>query len=272
MRIFNLTTALFSAAIIFTACGSDDPEPYKPQLPAVKGSPVVSIAHHGSATKTYDWTFTYSNGRLTSASGVQQQGDNSSSTSTSYTSTISYGVSTVSISNSNGSTVNVTLNGAGYISRMTEGNNTYTFSYNAEGRLSAWKKVMVPQSFGYADSYTTSAVITYEDGDFAKLVYTSPDNTTATTITFTPSNSVNSNGILPEAISTELGLLGFEHLYYAGLLGRPTTNLVKSITVSGSKEHTEDYTVNFEYSKRGNNVTLCNYTSPDGVASVNYSY
>lgn len=273
MKLHYPIFPILAATLLFTACGgSDDPEPYRPQLPATKGSPVVSISHHGSTSTCYDWNFTYNNGRLTSATGKRQLGDNATSSNYSYTSTLSYGVSSVSITNSNGSTVNVTLNTSGYISRMTEDRNTYTFSYNAEGRLSAWKKEMVVNSFGEADRYITSGTITYSNGNFASIVYTSPDNTTSETITFTPSSSVNYNGILPETVSTELGILGFEHLYYAGLLGRPTTNLVESLTVSGSKDNSTDYTVNFKYSMRGNDVTLCNYETPNGVASVNYSY
>ena len=71
-------------------------------------------------------------------------------------------------------------------------------------------------------------------------------------------------------MSKQLGLLGYEHLYYAGLLGRPTANLVKSIAFE-FEDASRNYTLDFDYSLRSGNIELCNYYTPDGSpASVNY--
>jgi hypothetical protein len=57
-------------------------------------------------------------------------------------------------------------------------------------------------------------------------------------------------------MSKQLGCLGFEHLYYAGLLGRPTTHLVKSISVSFPDGSQNNYKTEFSYNIKNSKTTF----------------
>ena len=67
--------------------------------------------------------------------------------------------------------------------------------------------------------------------------------------------------------------MGYEYLYYAGLFGAATQNLVKSVSYEFPNEQL-NYTLNFSYSFRNDgNLDLCSYYSSNGQpASVNYDY
>lgn len=263
-------------ALLFAAagCSSDDaPMPaMRPQLPAEGGAPVKSIKHVGSVLASYDWDFSYSDNRLVSAAGVVRDPVADIDASFSYVSHINYGPSSVAVSNSNGTVTEVKLNSFGYVERMTVNGNIYEFRY-IDGRLSGWNKTVFENSLGPAAQYRSSADIEYLNGNFSRIVYTEAGNAPVT-LTFTPSVHVNRNGLLPETVSKELGILSFEHLYYAGLMGRPTPNLVSSISVDYPEGvSSQSYTISFEYNEQGGNTVLCSYHTPDGhLAAVNYGY
>ncbi len=254
------------------ACSDDSPANIlQPQLPAMGGSAVRSITHLGSMTSCYDWTFTYSGGRLVTGSGTVRDASSDIDGSYAYTSNLTYGNNKVNITHSKGETITAVLNTQGYIEQLKVNRNTYEFSY-IDGRLSGWSRTIFENSFGQAATYRSSATLNYQNGNFSSIVYSESGKTVAT-LTFTPSAIVNFNGLLPEGIGKELGMLGFEHLYYAGLLGRPTTNLVQSITSTSETNADMNFTLNFDYAVSGNNVTLCNFHTPQGgVASASYEY
>ncbi len=266
MSIARPTMCLLAAVTLSVSCGGDDdPEPMKPTLPAMGGSVVRTIVHNGAQTTSFDWTFTYAGERLTQAVGAKQDG------SYTYTSSLYYGPNSVSISNSSGEITTATLNTQGYIESLTANEDSYRFYY-ADGRLVRWECTIYQTNFGQANKFFRSANISYDGGNFSRIVYTSADNVPVT-LTFVPDDKVNFNGILPVGVSEELGLAGIEHLYYAGLLGRPTANLVRSVTAECPGFPSREFTLNYEYNQRGNNVTICNYHTQDGgVASVNYGY
>lgn len=92
------------------------------------------------------------------------------------------------------------------------------------------------------------------------------------TYTFEYTQDDNVNGLLPETASKIMGCEGFEYIYYAGLLGRGTQNLVKSITVKHSKEEEEtvyEFFYNFDYNQ---NVTTCSYGKGSQTVVVTYKY
>lgn len=254
----------------FTSC-SDDEEPFLPTLPARGGSNVRSITHLGSVPSCYDWQFTYAGKRLSKAQGVVRDPSPAIDQSYKYNSALSYQAHGVRIKNSNNEKTNVVLNAQGYIQSMTVNRNIYNFVYNPEGRLIAWNKIVFEDSFGQAQQYRTSASIEYENGNFSRIVYISTDKKPVI-LTFTPSTWPNFNGLLPSTATLELGCLGFEHLYYAGLLGISTENLVQSISYEFENSE-KNYQTKFEYSLKGGNVVLCNYHTADGsAASVSYGY
>lgn len=269
LSIAGCVAAGITMSVMATACSSDDHAPiFQPTLPAKGGDPVRSIAHQGSIMTSYDWNLSYDGSRLVRADGTMRDADAKVDKSYRYTSYLGYGTSWVSVSNQPGEGISVQLNSEGYIERMTVGQNDYRFRY-LDGRMTDWSKTVYENTFGQQAMYTSTGKITYDNGNYSKLEYVGPDGENAT-LTFTPTALVNRNGLLPVGVSREMGMLGFEHLYYAGLLGRPSINLVQRIEYASSRQ---TYTLNFEYTIRSGNTVLCNFHAPDGhVASVNYSY
>lgn len=255
------------------ACGGDDdPIIFKPTLPSAGGDALTSVTHLGSVMACYDWKLTYNGGRLVAGVGTLRDSSSTTDGTFSYTSSITYGTRDVAVTNSSGEVTDIALNTAGYIARMSVNSNSYEFTYDSDGHVTAWKKTVVETSFGQAVQYYSSALLTYDDGNLVRIVYTETGNP-ADTLEFTPSSLVNTNGLLPETVGKELGFLSFEHLYYAGLLGRPSENLVESLSFKSGSNATENYIIDFEYSMKNGNTVLCNYHTPDGgVASVSYGY
>lgn len=272
LRLSTLGLAIITFfTLSLSACSDDDGPTFLPKLPANGGDNVKYIIHSGNVMTSYDWKFNYSGPRLGSASGVLRDPQPDIDKSYKYTSSIRYGYNRVDVRNSNNVPVSISLNSEGYIGNMKVGKNTYNFIYD-DNRLVAWYKTIFEDSFGPSTQYKTSATIRYNNGNLETVVVTGPDNVPVTT-TFVPSPMENRNGLLPETASEQLGCLGFEHLYYAGLLGMPSKNLVKSLTVSYGDESKKGYTIDFEYGTEGNNVTLCNYhTNTGAIASVRYDY
>ena len=259
------------ALCLLAACSDDEGSGFQPTLPATTGSNVVTIEHLGSVSSSYDWQLTYQNGRLTKAYGILRDEDSELDKSFYYTSKLSYSRRAVSVTNTSDEDVSLSLNSSGYIEEMTVDRNIYEFSYT-NGRLTGWEKTVFESSFGQATQYVSSATLTYSDGNLKTISYSGADGEEAL-LTFTSTQIQNVNGLLPVAVEQELGCLGFEHLYYAGLLGKATTNLVASVAYTFENDSTQNYTMEFEYSTRGGDVVLCSYHNQDGlVASVSYTY
>lgn len=260
-----------AATLALSACSDDEPAGLQPQLPATGGSNVLTISHLGGVESTYDWKFSYSDKRLTEAQGTVRDASDQIDQSFQYSSRLSYGPNSVSLSVSSGEKIEIALNGQGFIGQMTVDRNIYHFTYGLDGRLTAWDKTVFEESLGQVQQYHSSATISYVNGAYDRVVYTGTDGRT-TTLTFSSSQIVNLNGLLPVGASKELGCIGFEQLYYAGLLGRPSTYLVSAISYDFEND-AQNYTTSFSYNNKGGNTVLCNYQTPDGsVASVSYTY
>lgn len=175
------------------------------------------------------------------------------------------------MTNSSGEKVTIQLNAMKYISTMQVNRNTYRFYYNADGRMSGWEQIIIQESLGQAQTYKSHADLIYRNSTLQKIEYHGSDNRLVTLL-FTPSLMPNVNGLLPPTVEREMGCLGFEHLYYAGLLGRPSAYLIKSVEYQFEDE-SKNYTTDFEYGTHGINTVLCNYHTPDGlVSSISYGY
>lgn len=270
-RVVRTALLVVAGGMLATAC-SDSEEPIlQPNLPAVNGRNVRSITHLGGVTQTYDWQLGYTGSRLTRGDGVVRDPSPAIDKSFSYTSSLTYQPHGVTVSNSSSEKTQLSINAQGYIEQMTVNRNIYRFEYNSAGMLTAWQKIVFEDSFGQAQQYRSSAEITYSGTDIQRIVYTDTDNSPVT-LTFTPASEQNLNGLLPPTISREMGCLGFEHLYYAGLLGRPTAHLVRSVSYAYT-DASKNYVTDFEYSTQGGNTVLCNYHTPTGqVASISYAY
>ena len=269
MKTFRKYVVLIcTCAFTAVSCSDDGPAPIKPQLPSGDSDKLLSIVHSGNTNECFDWHLYYSNDRLTKAEGSKYKSEQELS----YTSNLTYHHDAVTIKNSGKRNMIVRLNTLGYIEFMTVNSDEYEFFYQ-NGRLAGWSKSSNDDNFG-ANKYKTKATISYDSqGNLATIKYEKEENTPIT-LQITSSKELNNNGLLPETISQEIGLFGFEHLYYAGLFGRPTKNLVSKIKVSGYKDTEKNTTVDFNYyrDEKTNNITLCNYSYMGKQASVNYTY
>ena len=260
-----------TAISLCTACSDDDGPTLRPTLPGNEGGILKKVEHLGGVTSTYDWEFTYDDGRLTKAVGQLRDPYADIDMSYSYTCRLGYGDRRVTVSSSGDKSIAVTLNGSGYIEKMTVDRDIYQFYY-MDGRLKGWEKTIFENNFGGVMQYRSSATIEYKDGDLSTITYTETGNPPVV-LTLTPTTIPNRNGLLPETIGKELGVLGYEHLYYAGLLGRPTTHLVGQIDIAYPTLPEKNSSTTFEYNNKNGNTVLCNYHTPAGeVASVKYTY
>lgn len=270
MKFLNSTFCLILAVAI-ASCSSEEPTPIpniQPDLPGTGDVHVKSIVHSGNVTGCYDWVFSYQDTRLVSALGTLYNQDKMD---IQYTSKLTYTPDTIGIKNTGDLTMKVLLNSDNLIECLMVNKDEYRFAYS-EGRLISWNKTLKDLNFG-ADALHARGVIEYKDGDITKITY-SENNDDPTYYTCTPSTFYNTNGLLPETLSKQLGCYGFEHLYYAGLLGKASKHLVHSIMVDYPEEaKKEDYRVEFNYSSNKDfQVQLCTYVLNGEAASVNYTY
>lgn len=268
LQLCLLTATIFGA----TSCSDDDPGPrVTPTLPCTSSVPVRSVTHDGTVTAGYDWQLTYADGRLVEGLGTVRDPQASIDKSYTYRSTIEYGFNnTLGLKNSSGDNVVVKLNSYGLIERMTVDRNTYEFAY-IDNRLSSWRITLFENSFGHSQQFRSTGELSYENGDLKKIIYTGPDNSPVELV-FESTALPNINGLLPETVSKEMGLMGYEHLYYAGLFGRATAHLPASVTRKHSSDSTLDYKVDFEYSHVGGNTKLCTYRNGTQPTIASYTY
>ena len=222
----------------------------------------------GDIVSLYDWEFEYIDGRLVGAKGTLY---NPTSHEVEYTSQLTYTPDSVTITNSGDLLMNVTLDENNCVESLTVNKDEYRFFY-AGGRLIAWEKTLKDINFG-AEALHARGAIEYKDGDIATITY-SENNDDPTYYHCTPSSLYNINGLLPETLSKQMGCFGFEHLYYAGLLGKATKHLVHIIQIDFPEEaKREDYQIEFSYStNREEHTELCTYNINGEAASVNYTY
>ncbi len=274
-KLFLLTA--FAAIWSFTSCNDDSAPAIQPTLPSGSTAPYVkSITHIGNMPESYDWTFKYKRGRMTEAKGMYRTYVTAEDRSHSYTSKIYYSSDEIGIKNDGAEGGVITLGADKLIADITSIDKTETQKfYYRNGLLTRWEKVYKGGSFGHVEELMTFAEIKYNDGDFEKVTYMQENSNIVDTIcvlTFTSDTNLNSNGLLPEVISTELGLIGKEYFYYAGLLCGSSMHLVKSISAEYPKNPLLNWNVVFNYSISEGNTTSCSYIYKGQSASVEYTY
>lgn len=256
------------AAVLASCSGSDDHTPLlQPDLPAAGKSRVCSITHEGSLPNVYNWTLTYDATRLVAAEG-NLVGDMQNK----YRSAFYYGPSGVTIANSEGPKMEATFNIDGNIVQLMVNKDVYHFTY-ADGRLITWDKTVRDMNFG-GDVSSASGRLAYQDGNLVSIEYIENEGA-PTFYTLTPSAIPNRNGLLPALISQQMGCFGFEHLYYGGMLGKPSTHLISNVKVDSSRGEEFDYEISYAYSSAPltGDITLCNISYENNkAAAVIYKY
>ena len=255
------------------SCSSDSSTPALLfSTPNTSGSALKAITHNGNVPESYNCTFTYNSKRLTSATEEYQSGTVAESPCTLR---LTYATKKVSVTSTNKDKIIVEVNSDNLISNIKVNDNTYNFYYS-NGRLIHWTEEI--KESGYAGVMRSSnATLSYDgNGDIKQIVYVRDEEFPlyTRTLTFTPSAYTNVNGLLPEGIAREMGILGFEYLYYAGGFGKPTTHLVESISLIFAQQEEKNYTLDYNYTVEPStgNVILCTYPYGGQYASANYKY
>jgi len=268
MKTFRFFATLLVIALCagFTSCGNDDDNDNDGGNIISKGAPVVSIVRTGNVPEEMDWHFIYSDGKLTSAQGQLiyfGQSDDKENYGISYQGGIQFtGDYADEISK-------IETDKNGYITFIKTTDDTeINYEYTADGYL----KSVTERGTDKGRDYVNTAIITYSNGCYDKIVETNGNEQII--YTFTASTDENKNGVLPELISESLGCFGHEFIYYAGLLGKPAQKLVKSMSESYRYDNVynnESYNFSYSFDELGN-VVLCQYLYDNKNVIVKYGY
>ncbi len=275
MRTLILKSLSLLAVLSLTSCSGDDDPTIDNFIntPNMSGKPVKSITRSGFVKEAYDWTFEYnSNGKMTEAQSVYKDASGTETVGKQYT--ISYSTSNVTVETTSDKLMQFSINDAYLLSTVKSGDVEYRYRYDMDGRLIGWTQVTYDDD-GFHESSRNSAE--------AKLVW---DNLNLISVTYTPLTKVpddyiiyefeytdkwNDNGILPEIDTKALGCKGFEFMYYAGMLGKSTKNLVDRVSVVYSKDSTKNMTYKFggyRYQEQNNSRNLASFNfEPENSAN-----
>lgn len=265
MKKFNLWASMIALFLCvgFTSCGDDDNNAENAGTGNIFPEGVKKVATisdaYGGVTK-----FTYADNKLVSV----DDGDSKytfaySGNTVTMTSIYEYGNS----KDTEVYTMNIGSNG--FISHGTGvytevyNNETYTsnttmsFSYDKDGHLTT---VQINEKDSDGDEYTTKIQLTWEDGNITKTVenWTEKEDgdtdSGTNTRTFTYGGEVNKIGF--SFFDEVVDLDELEYAYYAGLLGKSTKNMLKS--VKSVDEGDYSYTSNYSYEFDGDYPTVFN--------------
>lgn len=277
--LFKSVLSTFALLMLFS-CSGDDHEVSLSDFimtPNTKtANRLTSVTRSGYFESAYSWNFVYNRKNLKSATSVLQYGNTGEETEPLKYS-LSYGSREVKVSTS-GEPVALRVGSDGLLSSASSGNTTFNYSYS-DGKLIAWNSLYQIHGFNGVVTKGADAVLTWRDGNLQKIVFTPVTDAANKFYTFEFTyygDKLNNNGLLPELISEAMGCKGAEYLYYAGMLGKSTTNLVKTMAVTHSTDVEKNASYSFYYEQNMYDVTLCSYQK-DGVAGgrpviVTYGY
>lgn len=280
MNLRNLLrkSLLIISVLGITSCSDDDSSPTVAHLiktPNVSGySKLTGVTRAGVFENKCAWDFNYKEENLSSAVSTLQHSSNIETEGKKTNYSFSYGEDYVGIK-TDGSQISLILNESALAYKAMSGNTTYNYSYTG-GYLTSWN--VIYKNDGFAGSSTKGAMAEIErsvTGNITSVKYTPSADASDDyyTYAFEYEETENNNGLLPECLSKELGCDGFECLYYAGLFGNGTKNLVKSIVVTHSKNLDYNVVYNFNYVIDAyGNIINCSYGTIENPIVVTYKY
>ncbi len=262
------------AVLMFSSCSDSDSPTLASNIytPNSSGfSSVKSISRSGVFDDSYDWDFYYRNDNMIEAYSRLATGISGQYEGKEIYYKLKYGTRDVTV-RTNGDAVDLILQNA-LVSQAVSGNTTYSYNYSM-GYLTSWNVIYKNSGFGEETTKGASSVITWNDGNISSIVYipSADASNKFYTYTFQYSNELNYNGLMPEVASRALGCFGLEYLYYSGMLGRGTKNLVKSVTVENSMDPDDVVTYTFNYRMNAGNVVMCSYGTAVNPVIVTYGY
>jgi hypothetical protein len=285
MKLVSTKILALLSLIVIYSCSSDHHDPtideqiFTPNEPTAPK--VTSIRYAGAFNSVYNWVFTYKGKNMTAGERTKQSGDASQSTGDIIKYTLSYGTKNVSINtlNSEITAINKTN---GLLESLKYGDEICEYTYSGN-ELIRWESSYTLDGKTESTARYSVGDIFWENGNIVKIKYTPFTDADHKYYTYELSyydNETNSNGVLPETIQKALGIEGVEFIYYSGMLGNGTKNLVESIKVTHSTDETLNETYKFNYRRSNGNVTYCNYQSEskgnNNLANINvvvtYSY
>ncbi|MEG1580047.1 MAG: DUF4595 domain-containing protein [Bacteroidaceae bacterium] len=270
---FRSSFAMLTITVL-AACSSDHDAPnIRLTTPNTTGKELIEVTHSGNLPAMFDWKLDYSsNKQLVSGVGAYRFGTTSEK---GYNATLQCTSKTLLVKTKKNEKITILLNSKNLIEQMNVNGNEFSFSYT-NGYLTQWTEIVRKTDLGGTTSYTSSAAIAYDNnGDLRSIAYMKNGDYPkyVRTLSFTSSDRLNVNGLLPEGVSEEMGCLGFEYLFYAGALGKAPNHLIKSVSVVNTEQPELDYTLDFSYVADTNgNVTYCSYFYKNLPAGATYKY
>lgn len=242
INLFAILSMVFAVSACFVSCDKDD-EGDDGGVSPNGGKVVKEVAYYDGYDDGYKYTYTYSGDKVSKITyyykdELEEIIDISGV----------YGKSNeMTIVSSSIDETTVKTNERGYISLMKwsdEGGDIETyFEYDSNDFLT---KITFQEDDEYGDSYYEAIVLAYTDGNLvsAKLTHDKNEKEYYKTITFKTSPYENRNGVLNPSL--EESVIGFL-FHYAGLLGKPTKNLISSAQIQYTGDN-ETETIEYTYS------------------------
>jgi len=261
-----LKAAFFIACISLFSCSSDDSgtsiSDFINTPNTQTASRVTAIKHSGYFDRVFDWTFKYSNSGLKEAKRTVQKGDATQTTGDEISYSLAYGSKEIKIKSTD-KPITVKVKSDGLLETFECGNTKNAYYYS-DGRLIGYDSKFTLS--GAADNVVKGArsIIEWENGNIKSIEYTPSTDAENKKFTYTfeyYDDQKNANGIMPELVSAAMGCEGVEFLYYSGLLGKGTENLVKTITVTHSTDESLNNLYTFYYRTENGNIVFSNYQS-----------
>ncbi len=284
MKSLILKSLGLLAVLSLVSCSSDD-DPnidYYIHTPNLEDkSPVRSITRSGFVKEAYDWTFEYnSNGNMTSAKSVYKDASGVVGQDNEYY--ISYGSSNVSVRTTAANPMQFSVNDACLLATAKSGNTEYRYNYDMDGRLIGWSSVNYNTGFDETSTNAAKAELLWDNKNLKSVTYTPLTNIPDDYIRyeFEYTDEWNDNGILPEIDTKALGCKGFEFMYYAGMMGKATGNLIDCVVVTYSKDPAKNISYKYDgyrYPEYGNSRNLMSFNfapenSTGNVTIVTFDY
>ncbi len=264
MKTSILKTFALMAVVALASCSDDDDSRsiadfiHTPNAPTA--SKIYTVERSGYFTEAYDWTFEYDGDNLDEAYSKHIGGALSQEANRFFEYELKYGANNVEVKTS-GEDVILSVTSEGILTKSKSGNTTFEYHY-ADGCLIAWKSTFHNTGFNGSVTKGESAVLKWENGNITKITYV--PNTDAEHKYYTYDITYydeyqNNNGVMLEIDSKVLGCKGAEFLYYAGLLGKATKNLVKKVDVTYSADEAENASYLYYHQYNQGDLCLTNY-------------
>lgn len=264
INLFAILAMVFAVSTFFVSCDKDDDD-----VNSNKGKVVKEVAYNDGEDANYKYSYNYSGDKVNEISYYDEDkfvttADISKIYGKSKESTLSIGFFNIMIKTNEQEYMSST--------KWSDGDEDIEagYKYDSNGFLT---KITYQGIDEDEDPYYAAMILTYTNGNLAsvKLTYDKDEKEFFRTITFKTSSYENKNGILCPWLEMDIDD-GFI-FYYAGLLGKPTKNLIASAQIQYADGETKTIEYTYSFNSDGD-VTSTTWPSEwsDSECKVTYGY